>query len=341
MGKTLNARIVPNWTCIIGAMEGSLRAIGETHSTAYLMGTSGHAFRLNIETTHVCLDGPSSIDWTEHLPLYDNLGYGFEEIYARRGDDDFSAQRERALNDIILSIERGVPALLWAPDIAEFGLVVGYDGENYIVSSVIHNEPFSVFYGDVPADTDLLHVFLIGAQHAVDPCVAAREALEFALDVWRGQVWQEQDHRAGLEGWNAWEAALRDARAVPNNHAYNVRVVQGARQHAAEYLNEIAPLFDADARDALMRAALHFDRLQKTLRAGADLFPIPASGDVDGGTVSDPARWVQGANLITDARALERAALNEIIRAVGEDSADVGGLPGCPIIARREEGARC
>jgi len=121
--KLLEARWMMNPATIMGSLEGCLRPLGEDRSQTYLMGVTGHAFRINVSDS-LSMGDPAMMDMQRVAELYRNLGYKIGLISARQDDPDLREKQDKAWERIKRSIDRGVPVIARTEDL--FWLLTGY-----------------------------------------------------------------------------------------------------------------------------------------------------------------------------------------------------------------------
>ena len=290
--RLANVAIAANWTTLVGALEGALRALGEPQPTHTLMGITGHAFRTTVtEATGVIAAAPAgvAVDFARVLPLYRNSGRTLELVTSARDRRDFPKRRERALKQIRKSIDRGRPAIVYDIHIPEFGLVSGYDdrARTLTVSSLMsaqYGETLPESRWPVPERGEPLAVLLIGDRARVDPTRALREALRFAVEhAEQGEPGDPTGATHGLAALGRWaEAFERGAPIDASGNARLVQTVQTARRDAARFLRETASTLRDPVTSTLNEAAAVYDRVALTLSQMATLFPYPSGGDVEG-----------------------------------------------------------
>lgn len=280
---------VPNWTSIIGALEGALQALGERYSTAYLMGATGHAFRLNIVDTPEGLAGPSgpfAIDFEQALALYRSAtGYRFERRHFDRTAGDFDRRVEETRKRIMRSIDMRIPVIAFDLFLAEYGLIFGYDdhervwqADTMMTPQVGQVLPWSRWPTTDPERYDIV---LIGKQGGPS-ATAVRDALAFAVtyaEQGEPTAGVEGPAQQGLAAYERWIRAFEGEEMVhPFGNAYNAQVVQAARGHAARFLAEIAEQYPA-ATGSLKAAAHSYRQVTLALSRLTTLFPYPQGGE--------------------------------------------------------------
>jgi hypothetical protein len=278
-----HAQVVRRWCSICGALEGCFRSLDINHSTAFIMGASGHAFRINVETTHICRTGPTVIDFAhDHLPLYNNLGLRFELRRHWTDEPTYRAKQRVVWASVLDSLDAHRPAIVWDADIPEFGLIIGHEPRSgrYTFSTMPQPEPWEASMHEVPRNVGVLQLFLPLEKKSCDQKKAARDSIGFAIRQCDAKSSYE-NYALGFAGYEAWIAALRDRRIQrdPYSHAYNAAVIHEARHYAAEYLREIRPMFDGAEASSVGFAADAFDQVAASLLTVHQSFPVPKDNE--------------------------------------------------------------
>jgi len=305
-----------NWTSIVGALEGVMRYLGQDYPTAYLMGLSGHAFRLDISADDgaaIGPKGPTCIDYNHALRLYSGLGREFAAISASQSDRDYEGARKRALEQIKKSIDRGVPAIAFDLHLPEFGIVVGFDDQQRVllVDTALRPQVGAVLPYDRWPTTDtgwLLALIPNPKAIAFDGARAEREALRFAVahaEEGEGGLAATGSYH-GLAAWEFWASTLEgEAPASAFGNAYTAQVVQAARRYAGQFLRGMASKYPQ--AQELSAAAAAYQRAGLVLTRFATLFPFPQGGEID----NTGARRL-GAACLRGALAEEQTAIGAI-----------------------------
>ncbi|MFH1008277.1 MAG: DUF362 domain-containing protein [Candidatus Latescibacterota bacterium] len=304
-----NARWIMNPTTVVGAIEGALRAIGDSsRTTAYLMGVTGHAFRLTVSDS-VGWDDAGAIDWQEALGLYRNVGYDFQMVSGTENEpgasDKMLAIWARATKDI----DRGVPMLmrLW-----DYFLVRGYDArdDRYIVPT--WDEEERVGYNEIGnEETGEFSVIFVGNKLKVDSKAAEKASFKFAVGEAFSPDKEGDRYSRGLQAYDRWINALVN-NTVGNHwaHAYHTVILEHARRNAADYLDAVAAGYEAATRDPLKKAAEYYRKELESLAllTGAFGFDPPGSPR----SIREPEKRSEAAEWLREARRWEEKAVREI-----------------------------
>ena len=180
-GKTFSRRVIDeivsipfHGSTVIGTVHPAIRAAGLDCSLARTMGILGHAFTFSMKKGCGECDWEGNIDWWLFFSRLNDLGISFDHFEATQNiphKKPLSEKALRALKEdtwtaVKQSIDRGVPAIAWAPMTREqkvngvggydWCLLAGYDesSRTYLVRSPVRDNreyevPFDGFgYND-------------------------------------------------------------------------------------------------------------------------------------------------------------------------------------------------
>lgn len=308
------ARVVRRWCSVVGALEGCLQAHEVEHSAAFVMGASGHAFRINVEPAHLCRSAPTLIDFRgDHLPLYNNLGLRFELRQHWTDEPSYLAKQKIVWEAVDDCLDWREPAIIWDADAPEFGLVIGREpkGGRYTFSTMPNPDPWQASKHEVPRTVGMLRAFVPVERKSCEPRKAAYDSLAFAIRHSRGDNCYE-GYRGGLAAYEAWVTAMRERRVLldPFSHAYNVAVVCEARSFVPAYLREVAGHFGPTQSALIERAAVEYEEVASGWQRLHRLFPV--SGERQ---EARPASLSAGVKELQRAHARERRALDVLSEA--------------------------
>jgi len=273
--------MVTTWSSWAGCAEAVLRAARLYDcDTTELMGQTGFAFHFQINPG-VCPSSVTEFPWTD-LPVYalDLLGVDSEAFQiAPPGMLREPARRARAVERIKASIDRGIPALVWAPTpVLEFGVLHGYDDADAAFDVKAYGppgmEPDPLLYENLGrSEVPILFYQLVYVREPVDLARSRRRALELSVQLWKPAA---SHPGRGESAYAVWLDALRREDFIPFGVAYNTIVYADAKRHAQKYLERLveqkAFVGLEPARDAYATVASRLARV-------AELIPFrgPAS----------------------------------------------------------------
>jgi hypothetical protein len=283
----MSARILDGYTYLsawltwVGSTTTALTGMGIDCDRAEVAALSGYAFILNIAEQQCCVSGPTAFNWT---PLLHGLrAFGVEPIVFQPSvcQHPVKALREmeaRALFERVKAeIDAGRPAVLWGTHCPEFGVAVGYDGDDYLVCSFKSHEEPRIRYDALQTPGGFYGLFLPPGP-ALDRRMVELEALHHAAAWMRGSDGSlGRTHTLGLGAYDAWIRCIERGDADEFGHAYNLAAWQEGRKQAAEWLARIAPKHPA-ATTELERAAVAYLRAADRMEQACCITPFPGGG---------------------------------------------------------------
>jgi hypothetical protein len=267
------------------------------YSLVDVMGITGHAFRINIDTDHIDVAGPTMFPGG-YLIRRNLCNLGFISSLSDT-DKPFTPEKvEKVLALIQQSIDKGVPAISFDLFIPEFGLIYGYDDEQQLFHAKDVSKEGALSYLDFVENRNMLWVTTISESLPHSKYEMLRMALDMIVDHARGREWQhifEGDYRIGLAGYDAWISCMERRKADPFGNAYNIAVVSDAREHAAQFLRELVIRWNGEnvvertVRKLAAEAAVHYSKTATALVEMRELFPFPQGGQPDDSAIADRA----------------------------------------------------
>lgn len=331
MSRVTQARLQPNWTTYVGALQGVLAAAGLTDlDTSQLMGMAGMAFHL-IMHEGCCPSSVTVYDWgQEHASGLDRIGVLSESCQAMSDWNTFSAACRRAPEHIKASIDRGTGVVLWGVDAPEFGVVYGYDdGDGAFLVDGVRSPSAPIPYENVgrSSDVPILHYVIPIERVEYDKGKSYKQSLQFYV---RHMEWQagscpegyeESPYKNGLRAYDNWVRALEIGPYNPFGLRYNTSVYAQAKGHAARYLTWLAQSWDglpylAEIAATMGENARLFDQMLAALEATGDASHL--------GHPVRPAQAAAVASLVRQAKGIEERTLTLVKRALASDKPQAG-----------------
>jgi hypothetical protein len=306
------------WTSMVGALAGTLRALGGSASLTEVAALSGHAFRFAITTAPegaIGADGPNAFAASSALPLYEGLGWRLAAWEVAAGDAEFTARRVQALRLLRSCLDHGRPAILFGLHLPEFGVVRGYAGDDLLASTVVssqYGERIPAAQWPAPGRPLPLRLFLPERRAKNDRRLALVQALRFAVAYARqGEVGvvvsAEPITATGLAAYRRWIELLEDEAPISSHgQAYCIQALQEARGQASAFLRADAQR-EATLRPQLEAAATAYGAEVAALSQLATLFPYP-----NGGPVNSAGMRRAGAAAVRRALAAEEQAITAL-----------------------------
>ena len=240
------------WISYIGAVLGVLKSLAceKDIDMVSIGGYSGYAFALpNIMKNETCPSGPTALAiWDEIVNSTSNLGFKVYPYYDAGqffpSDNLLDKDRERAKKLFKLikeSIDNDKPVVLWGLDVIEYGIVKGYTGDSYIVSSVVNRTYTQVRYDNLLSP---------GALHAI---FFDEEALEISEDVDKEAIGRAikfsegtlvyKDYMAGSSAYEEWAQNLESSSGDDNSYhgnSYNGECTLEAKRMAQVFTKRLS-----------------------------------------------------------------------------------------------------
>jgi DNA-binding transcriptional ArsR family regulator len=330
MAKKLVSKLgvyVDCWISYTGAMAGALRALGVTCDLADVGGYSGYAFVANVAKGQTCPSGPTAMSeavWQEIAQGTESLGwrldhYTDEEVApSQRGKPTPAeyARLERLFERVKRDIDtRDRPVVLWGLPIPEYGIVNGYDGTAYVVSTYRRTEgqpdnpvPFAALQAP-----GCLDAYFFRESVKVNRAVVDRAALDRAVRFASGSMAVRSQYVGGPAAFVEWARVLESVPEPKQNYMGNSYVgacLHEAREVAAQFLTRLAKGRPASVAEPLLAAAKTYGEIAKHLKAFKDLFPFKFEGPMP-----ETARR-QGAALLRQVKPLEETAVQQMRKAL-------------------------
>lgn len=301
-----------------GALGALLAAAGRDLPQTYVMGASGHAFRLTLDLV-VSPSAPYELNFHDVFPLWENLGAWFKRTGAR--PVDFPGVKAEVLQRLRASIDRGMPAISYdLMDLPEYGLVVGYDDDGRLACLTLANpdEPQWMATEGWPSAehaqwTRAEAIELLDRAPDFDRRRAEVASLRFAVDHFWAPASRDMWLQHGKGAYEFWISVLTSPLplhgAQPGlGHSYNLLLLCGARRDAAAYLSELAAKYPETP--ALQRAAQRYGDAAGALGDAMAILPFPGT---EGLSTSEQKQAL--AVCLRRALAAEQQGVDEIERA--------------------------
>ncbi|HZQ34993.1 MAG TPA: hypothetical protein VFD32_03605 [Dehalococcoidia bacterium] len=320
MPRPIVAGYVSAWNSIVGALTGTLRALGAEHAPATVAVLTGHAFRFALTQTPagaIGAGGPNAFATSSAVPLFEGLGWRFRAFDAAADDPAYAERRVEALRLLHGCLDRGRPAIAFGLHLPEFGIVRGYAGDDLLAGTAVssqYGERIPAAQWPAPGRPLPIRLFLPAQRLKVRHDRALGAALRFAVSYARtgdaaGVVAEEPVIASGLAAYTRWLALLEgEAPISAHGHAYCIQALQEARTQAAQVLAAAAV---EPAWHGLGAAAVAYKREVAVLSQLATLFPYP-----NGGSVGSPGVRRAGAAALRRALAAEAEAIAALAAAL-------------------------
>jgi len=276
-----------------GALDATLRFLGEPVDYVYLMGVSAAAFRLRFHQPDWCPSSPdAALDETYAQKALKSVGYSGQLITKEN-----TSQEE--INRIIREeIKKGIPVvaidLVRVPD---WGVVTGYHNGKFLCRSYYDKgDEYSAAEKDPWAILKLEK-----AEPVPDRLESIRGSFKLAVELANKE--RIDNYANGLAAYNAWikdlenEDTLSKLDEATFRHYWHVNgwvydSLFDARLAATKYLGRVEEEFPEEEKEMIREAAKKFESIKTALFDSWIYFPLP--GWVKKGKIWTPKRMIDG-----------------------------------------------
>jgi hypothetical protein len=245
----------------------------------WLMGSSSFAFRI-MAAGNLCPSAMSIFNWSAILPeAVENSGYKctyISRLWKEEGKE--AERREQAHEAIVNALQKGRPAIVWDIDVAEWGVIIGYDAESRIYHA-LSNKGKAVVLPTDKLGRNGINILSV----AIPTELNGRTRDEMILNSLRAAVnhaeekeWIDRpNYRDGLGAFDHWSSAYENAAMIveagrgENIHknavwqaVYYAAHYFSARCYARDYLRVIS-----DGKPKLAQAAERYERVASLLKS--------------------------------------------------------------------------
>jgi DNA-binding HxlR family transcriptional regulator len=315
------------WLSYTGAMAGCLKALGKRCDPTDVGGHSGYAFMVNVSKGETCPSGPTAMTvkvFKDMVKSTEGLGWAVEpwihsKSYPSKPGSPTAADME-VVRGLFEDVKREIldndrPVVLWGLVVPEYGIVNGYEGTAYRVSTVrtindLTEDPVQYYDLNAPGCIDALY---FRKEVEVDSEKALEQALRRALRMAKGDVPIQAHYVAGPPAFEEWATVLTDLPPEKRNYlgnSYTGACVGEGRRMSAEFLKRAARDVDKDRAKDLMAASRSYSEGADLMGGFMKLFPFAFEGTI---TDKDAEK---GAVILREARKAEEKAVAALERAV-------------------------
>jgi RNA polymerase sigma factor (sigma-70 family) len=287
-------RFTGAYNTMVSMMQLTLAAGGNQNcSLTDVMGATGHAFRIQV-AADIGVSGPYAYEWTVAMrDGFRHLGYSVSLFGGAGMQIEQPDELTSAMDELLASLERGVPVVAWNVSNAEFGIITGFDDDKRAwavtdTSAADKKLPYSKL-GRLHEDTEWFAAVpgnrIVGDRADSLSGVFRNAARHVRGDEANGGRGAELYGIGGAEAYRTWIRLLdRQSLADPLGAAYNAAVVHEARKHAVKFLrsmtaNGYLSALCPSVVPAVTHAQRQYERIASAWEAVAKLFPLPYGAD--------------------------------------------------------------
>ncbi len=315
------AEYKPSWFSYQGAVQGVLNSLGVEVGLSEVIAVSGYGWITNAMKTNLCPSAPSAYHsdiWMGNYRASENLGYAIDLILSgsfawgpdQKPTEEAVKNAKKQYEEVVKEIDADRPVVMWGIPIPEYGIVNGYKGEEYIVStfrSIVGQPDSPIHFSGLMAPGGLMSMRFVEPKK-LDPREVAARTLKRGYKLGVGEVPQLPEYVLGTNAYDVLVKNLTEESFDENSHhgtAYTFACLMESKEAVSEYLKKVDDLFDVD----LGSIAEKYDALHKVLQKCHELFPM-GPGEM-GEEKCDKA-----AELLKDAKKYEVEALEDLKEAL-------------------------
>lgn len=330
---SMDVRYQPCWLSYTGAVAGALTAMGKKVDVTDVGGYTGYAFILNVFKGPPCPSGPTALKegFAEIHKGTERLGFklrfmGDEKSFTKQGaplkPEDYERAR-RLFEQVKKEIDADRPVVLWGLVVPEYGIVKGYKGDSYLVSTfrshlvstykdVISQNEDPIRFDELDAP-GCLEAIGFGKESTPMTEKDDRDALARAIRMASGEAETFKGYANGPEAYEEWAKGLEASPKGPrvyHGNSYVGACYHEGRSVASAFLGRLAKRYAGKPQaEHLKKASAEYAKAAERLSAFEKLFPFAPQGEM-------PAdKCHKGAALLRGARPCEEAAIAHMRKA--------------------------
>lgn len=169
-----------------------------------IIATSGFAFRMWVDSNELCPSATSIWDFESQKNWVENGGLVCDYVGRYWEQDGIEEERrQKAIEIIKESINKGVPAISWDIAVPEWGLIIGYNDEDRMFDALsIQGENLKMPYDTLgKREIPILSVLTIVGRSDKPQQEIYYDTLKIAVSHLKGKEWCE--NKSGLEAYPA------------------------------------------------------------------------------------------------------------------------------------------
>ena len=286
------AKFQKHFLTFVGAMAGALNCLGRKVSTDEIAGFTGYGFLLNVPKQGLWSSSPTSHNGFDiFIKALSKFGWKIKKYHEPESlPSDFSHSKPLSMRDDVRAsnlfemikkeINKNKPVVLWGVHVPEYGIVNGYNKDNYIVSS-IHtlDERFKnqIPYNKLDAEGSVI-VYMFDRK--IDVKIESedhRESIRRAIRFAESKKIAHKIFVSGVEAYDTWiehiEVGLvEDTKYFGNQYMINSYL--DARKSVVEYLGKLIKIYRGTPQiNELYQTFYEYQKVVKIYKELSKLFP--------------------------------------------------------------------
>lgn len=318
------AKYEPGEISYVAAVTGVLKSLGVECDAVDVAGYSGYAFIVNVSKGMTCPSGPTAHRaWDDIHKGTEVFGWSVtsisEDVSYPRGETVTSEDLERARKHFEL-VKNGLvqtkrPVVIWGIPVPEYGIVNGYSGDSYEVSTfrrLIDEPDAPIRYDALQAPGCLEALFFEQEIPVPDTSQRDLEAVERAAQMAEG-VYAPKGYAAGPEAYEEWARVLEGSPGKINYHgnSYVGACTCEGKAFATEFLRRMADRYkERPQGERLHMASKEYEQAQQLMKEFVGTFPFAMEGELSS------EKLTKGAAILREVKPHEAEALDSLRKAV-------------------------
>ena len=315
------AEYKPCWFSYQGAVQGVLNSHGVDVGLAEVIAVSGYGWITNAMKKNMCPSAPSAFHGDTWLGIYnatERLGYKVDLVFSGLFEWDENQQptaeavvnAKRQYEAIKEEIQADRVVVLWGIPIPEYGIVNGFRGEDYLVStfrSLIGQPDDPVHYTKLMAPGGLAVIKFVEPVELDNKDVVI-ETMKWGYKLGIGDVPSLPDYVKGTDAYDVFIKNLTDEEFDGGSYhgtAYTLACLMEAKWGISEYLKMKDPLVEPD----LLPISEKYSELHTVLKKCTEEFPF-GQGEMA------PEKCDKVSGLLKEAQKIETEALEGLKKAL-------------------------
>jgi DNA-binding transcriptional ArsR family regulator len=276
----------------VGAMAGAFSSLGKKVTADEIAGFTGYGFLLNVPKQGLWSSSPTSHNGFDMIiRSISKFGWKIKKYHEPESlPSDFSHSKPLSMRDEVRAnnifemikkeIDKDKPVVLWGIHVPEYGIVNGYNNDNYIVSS-IHtlDERFKnqIPYNKLDAEGSVIaYMFdrkVTTKIESEDHKKSIKRAIKFA----ESKKLAFEIFVSGVDAYDVWikhieEGFTEDTKYFGNQYMINSYL--DARKSVVEYLGKLIKLYRGTPQiNELYQTFYEYQKVVKIYKELSKLFP--------------------------------------------------------------------
>lgn len=310
----------PMFNTYLSSLKSCVDYLGADISEAWLTGSLGWAFSLNINSKLY----PNCVyRWNQSrvIEFAQSIGIEIEKVSGHRSWKDLSGMQKESYSLVKNSIEKGKPCFgFYMNNIPENYILYGYDDDGYYYKGKECPDGFGPECKENIGEnyTGWVEMNSVSKCEPKNRRETVLDVLEFAVDLAYPKEDQTgKEYISGLPGYDAWIAALANGDVDPGGVPYVCASYAELRKNAANYLKEAMEIMNREERVHLAEAIKRYSQVAVILKELSELFPSDAYDWERKNNIRNKEKVDKGIELLKKAKTEEERGLSALKKLLG------------------------